>query len=63
VIQKDPEIVAQILADHAAGTSPSKIGRRLEVHHTTVTRILAGASGFTALADRWVRTLPARSSA
>lgn len=41
VTQKDPGVVAQILAEHAAGTPPSTIGRRLDVHHSTVRRILA----------------------
>lgn len=43
VTQKDPETVARILAERAAGTPPSTIGRRLEVHHSTVGRILAAA--------------------
>ncbi|WP_375486236.1 DUF2637 domain-containing protein [uncultured Mycobacterium sp.] len=47
VTSKDPEIVAAILAEHAAGTPPSTIGRRLEVHHSTVGRILAGAESLT----------------
>jgi Protein of unknown function (DUF2637) len=38
---KDPETVATILAEHAAGTPRSTIGRRLGVHHSTVGRILA----------------------
>ncbi|MBE1552118.1 hypothetical protein GGC64_006205 [Mycobacterium sp. OAS707] len=41
---KDPEIVAAILAEHAAGTPPSTISRRRGVHHSTVGRILAGAA-------------------
>jgi hypothetical protein len=40
VAQKDPEIVAQILTEDAAGVSPAMIGRRLEIHHVTVSRIL-----------------------
>jgi hypothetical protein len=44
VTQKDPMIVAQILAEHEAGTPPSMIGRRLQIHHTTVARILTEAS-------------------
>jgi hypothetical protein len=43
VTSKDAAVVAQILAEHAAGTPPSTIGRRLDVHHTTVRRILARA--------------------
>jgi hypothetical protein len=43
VTQKDPDVVAQILAQHEAGTPPSTISRRLDVHHTTVNRILARA--------------------
>jgi hypothetical protein len=41
VTQKDSAVVAQILAEHEAGTPPSTISRRLDVHHTTVNRILA----------------------
>jgi uncharacterized protein DUF2637 len=40
VTSKDPDVVAAILAEHAAGTPPSTIGRRQNVHHTTVGRIL-----------------------
>jgi hypothetical protein len=47
VTSKDPAIVAAVLADHAAGTPPSTIGRRHKVHHSTVGRILAGAEGLT----------------
>jgi hypothetical protein len=47
VTSKDPEVVAAVLAEHAAGTSPSTIGRRLAIHHQTVGRILAGAEGLT----------------
>jgi hypothetical protein len=43
VTSKDPAIVAAVLADHAAGTPPTTIGRRHNVHHSTVGRILAGA--------------------
>lgn len=43
VTQKDPAVVAQILAEHAAGMPPSTISRRLDVHHSTVGRILAHA--------------------
>jgi len=43
VTSKEPRVVAEILAEHAAGTPPSTIGRRLEIHHSTVSRILAGA--------------------
>lgn len=45
VTSKDPEVVAAILAEHAAGTPPSTIGRRQNVHHTTVNRILSAARG------------------
>jgi hypothetical protein len=41
---KDPETVAAILAEHAAGAAPSTISRRRGVHHITVGRILAGAA-------------------
>lgn len=44
VTSKDPAVVAAVLADHAAGTAPSTIGRRHRVHHSTVGRILAGAA-------------------
>jgi hypothetical protein len=47
VTSKDPAVVAAVLADHAAGTPPSTIGRRHNVHHSTVGRILAGAEGLT----------------
>jgi hypothetical protein len=47
VTSKDAAIVAAVLADHAAGTPPSTIGRRHNVHHSTVGRILAGAEGLT----------------
>jgi Protein of unknown function (DUF2637) len=43
VTSKDPELVAAILAEHAAGTAPSTIGRRQNVHHSTVNRILSAA--------------------
>jgi hypothetical protein len=44
---KDPEIVAAILAEHAADTPPSTISRRRGVHHSTVGRILAAAAALT----------------
>jgi hypothetical protein len=47
VTSKDPATVAAVLAEHAAGTPPSRIGRRLDMHHSTVGRILAGAKGLT----------------
>jgi hypothetical protein len=47
VTSKDPAIVAAVLADHAAGTPPSTIGRRHNVHHSTVGRIVAGAEDLT----------------
>ncbi|MCW2664112.1 MAG: cyclase [Mycobacterium sp.] len=43
LLSKDPAVVAAVLADHAAGTAPSTIGRRHKVHHSTVGRFLAGA--------------------
>ncbi len=47
VTSKDPDLVAKILAESEAGTPPpSTIGRRHEVHHTTVTRILTAAEQF-----------------
>jgi hypothetical protein len=47
VTSKDPAVVAAVLAEHAAGTSRSTIGRRLAIHHQTVGRILDGAQGLT----------------
>jgi hypothetical protein len=47
VTSKDPQVVAAVLAEHAAGTSRSTIGRRLAIHHQTVGRILAGAQSVT----------------
>ena len=44
---KDREIVAAVLAAHAAGTNLTTIGRRLDMHHSTVGRILAAAEGLT----------------
>ena len=41
---KDPDTVAVILAEHAAGAAPGTISRRRGVHHSTVGRILAGAA-------------------
>jgi hypothetical protein len=41
---KDPETVAGILAEHAAGAAPNTISRRRGVHHSTIGRILAGAA-------------------
>jgi hypothetical protein len=43
VTSKDPDLVATILAQRAAGTPPGTIGRLLEVHHSTVGRILTAA--------------------
>lgn len=43
VTSKDPSIVAAVLAENAAGTAPSTIGRRHNLHHSTVGRIVAGA--------------------
>ena len=45
VTSKDPDVVAAILAAHAAGTPPSTIGRHQNVHHSTVNRILSAARG------------------
>ena len=47
ITSKDPQVVAAILAEHAAGTPPSTIGRRQNVHHTTVARILSAATSVT----------------
>ncbi|WP_173008466.1 helix-turn-helix domain-containing protein [Mycolicibacterium sp. P1-18] len=47
VTQKDVDVVALVLAEHEAGTAPSTIGRRLDVHHSTVGRILARAAELT----------------
>jgi hypothetical protein len=47
VTSKDPELVAAILAEHAAGTPPCTIGRRQNVHHSTVNRILNAAQTVT----------------
>jgi hypothetical protein len=47
VTSKDPDVVAAILAEHAAGTPPSTIGRRQRVHHTTVGRIVNAAQSVT----------------
>lgn len=43
VTSKDPAVVAAVLAENAAGTAPSTIGRRHNLHHSTVGRIVAGA--------------------
>ena len=47
VTSKDPELVAAILAEHAAGTPPCTIGRRQNVHHSTVSRIVNAAQAVT----------------
>lgn len=47
VTAKDPAVVAAVLADHAAGTAPSTIARRHDVHYSIVKRILAAAAGLT----------------
>jgi len=47
VTSKDPDLVAAILAEHAAGTPPCTIGRRQNVHHSTVNRILNAAQTVT----------------
>jgi len=47
VTSKDPDVVAAVLAEHAAGTAPSTIGRRLDIHYSTVGRIVAGAAELT----------------
>jgi hypothetical protein len=43
VTGKETQLVAAILAEAAAGTAPSTIGRRYKVHHSTVGRILSAA--------------------
>lgn len=43
VTSKDPAVVAAVLAENAAGTAPSTIGRRHNLHHSTVGRIVASA--------------------
>lgn len=43
VTSKSPTLIAEILADNEVGTPPSTIGRRHEVHHTTVARIVSAA--------------------
>jgi len=45
--EEHPEVVATILADHAAGTRPSTIGRHHKVHHEMVGKILAAAGDLT----------------
>jgi hypothetical protein len=45
--EEHPEVVATILADHAAGTRPSTIGRHHQVHHEMVGKILAAAGELT----------------
>jgi len=47
VTSKDPQLVAAVLAEHAAGTARSTIGRRLAIHHQTVGRILVAAAELT----------------
>ena len=47
ITTKEPDLIAKILADNAAGTPPSTIGRRHEIHHTTVNRILSAAEQLT----------------
>jgi hypothetical protein len=47
ITSKNPDVVAAILAEHAAGTPPSTIGRRQRVHHTTVGRIVNAAQSVT----------------
>lgn len=42
VTSKDPELVAAVLAEDAAGTPPNTISGKLRIHHTTVNRILDG---------------------
>ncbi|WP_235658461.1 DUF2637 domain-containing protein [Mycolicibacterium moriokaense] len=48
VTSKHPRLVAAILAHREAGMPPSAIGRRHQVHHTTVGRILSAAQTLTA---------------
>jgi hypothetical protein len=45
--EEHPEVVATILADHAAGTRPSTIGRHHQVHHETVGKIIEAAGELT----------------
>ena len=45
--KEHPAVVATILADHAAGTRPSTIGRHHQVHHEIVGKILAAADELT----------------
>lgn len=45
--EEHPAVVATILADHAAGTRPSTIGRHHQVHHEIVGKILAAADELT----------------
>ncbi|WP_233151365.1 hypothetical protein [Mycobacterium lehmannii] len=47
--EEHPTVVATILADHAAGTPPSTIGRRRDVHHEMVGKILLAAEAAGAL--------------
>ncbi|KPN46199.1 DUF2637 domain-containing protein [Mycobacterium intracellulare] len=47
VTSKDPEVVAAVLADHAAGTPTSAISRRHNVHHSTVGRIVNASASRT----------------
>lgn len=42
VTSKDPQLVAAVLAEDAAGTPPNTISGKLRIHHTTVNRILDG---------------------
>ena len=46
VTSKSAPLIAAILAENEAGTPPSTIGRRHEVHHTTVSRIVSAAEQF-----------------
>ena len=47
VTSKHPKLVATILAQREAGSSPSAIGRHHRVHHSTVGRILSAAQALT----------------
>jgi hypothetical protein len=47
ITSKDADVVAAILAEHAAGTPLTTIGRRQNVHHTTVARILNATRSVT----------------
>ncbi len=45
VTQKDPQVVAVLLADGAAGMRPTTIASRRNVHHSVVRKVLQAAEG------------------